>query len=81
MDFEVVMGQNECTGSKVSENLYLNRVSAHLQTCKMTEIKLKSVICMHTFFIYLCFLLYNLPVIRGTVFQASRSYILNMVFF
>jgi len=44
MNLEVVMGQNECTGSKVSGSLlYLNRVSVYLQTCDMTEIKLKSV--------------------------------------
>lgn len=36
---------------------------------------------MHTFFIYLCLLLYNLPVIHGTVFQASGCYILNIVLF
>lgn len=61
--------------------VFNQRVSAYLQTCKMTEVKLKSVICTYTFFIYVCLLHFSLPVTYAAAFQASRSYILNIVLF
>lgn len=60
------------------------RVSAYLQTCKMTEIKLKSVICMFIFFIYLCIIICLLFIIlssrhHGPTF--SVQYFFNKLWF